>query len=1586
MRQHSGNQERTQRLLDRLVQNAAADLAVRFQTYEYGLRGARGAVIGAGGSINRERFHRYMESREVAHEFPGTRGFGYIVRVPAGRESSFLAGLRAEGLRDVKVQQLAPHKGEKFLIKYIEPEAGNRVAFGLDIASERNRREAALASLKSGRPTLTGPITLVQAKGKPNRSMLFLLPVYEGTQNRAPAQAEAAGIGWVYAPLVTDEILADFGATHADYGFALTDVTDPARSERIYASDGAADGIDESRSRSQVLPMYGRQWRLDVEAQPATIAALDLPQPLRVAASIAALGALLAVMLYVFLGANERKRRSIAQSARLAAIVESSHDAIIGTSPDGRVTEWNRAAEQMFGYKAEEAIGRSLVELVVPFERIREDGQILQRALAGEEAVAIETIRRHQNGSLLYVEISAAPIRSGSGRVVGVASTLRDIAERKESQAEIMQLNATLEHQVEERTAELQAYSALQRAILANAGYAIIASDPEGRITLFNPAAEAILGYAADEVVGIETPALFHDPIEMAERAHALQMELSRRIDPGFEVFVAKARIEPDSNEWTYITKSGERIPVLLNVSALRKSDGEVVGYLGIAVDLRERKRREAALETNERKLRGLFELSPLGIALTDESGRFVEFNEEFRTLTGYTDQELRTLDQGKITPKEYEQQERAVLRTLQSSGRYGPYEKQFVRRDGGRVPVRLNGVALRIDGRPYTWSIAEDITVQRTAEAAMVDAVAAAEAASKAKSDFLANMSHEIRTPMNAILGMLQLLQKTSLDLRQFDYVNKTETAAKTLLGILNDILDFSKIEAGRQTLESHEFELEQVLRDISVILSANVGDKDIEIVFDIDERVPQRVVGDSLRLQQVLINLVGNAIKFTHYGEVVLMVRVSARDESRVSLAFEVRDSGIGIAEDKLAAIFEGFSQAEASTTRRFGGTGLGLAISQRLVRLMGGELGVESERGRGSRFFFDIALDLPSEPSQAAAGPPERLRELRALVVDDNDSARNAILAMVQSIGWKADAARSGEEALEFVERAAGEGPPYEVIFLDWRMPGLDGWETGRRIRELIGGTQAPLIVMVTAHGREMLVERLGREQTVLDGFLMKPVTVAMLIDAVADARSGQGLPPPLPDPAPLQASRNRLAGMSLLVVEDNPTNQQVVTDLLESEGARVAVAGGGAKALQMLGGQGGKYHVVLMDIQMPDMDGYTATRRIRSNLGLNKLPIIAMTANVLPSDREACLAAGMNDHLGKPFDLDTLVERLLHWTGSAANGAPPTLPPASNDAAASPIRPATGEGARAPVQPASNDDVVAPPVPARSTPAEPATTEPKPAESGPTLSAPAESASTDSASTEFASTESEPATASAQPAPPPPAANEAASLAMLPSAEPPNDERPAPASPKPTKTAKSANGEPPVLDWQAALARFGGKRHVYADVLRGFPDGGTQIMGELATALRSKRREDAMRELHTLRGVAATVGAMRLAQLAELQEKAIAGAGEDWLRTLQLGALRGALNDAAAEVRERLGALDAEQPPPDADAAPLPRPTLQRLRDLLIASNLGALDVFHSLEAGLARHHPGEHRQMAAALAQFDFATAAELCGRLLARSE
>jgi len=1460
-RQQDQNAQLLARDSARVAEQTIESLQRRFHAHEDGLRVARDALIGAGGTaISREQFRQYTQSRDLESEFPGIRGLGFIARVPRQREAAFVAAARAEGMSGFSLHQLAPNRDERFVIKYVEPDAANSAVLGLDVASQANGREAAETALRDGQPILSGPIDLAPNGAKPQRLLVFLLPVYDGSQQPdSPATAQRTGQGWFYVSPAMDDMLSDFIRAQGDYRGVLFDISNASHPLRIASAD-AQNGVGLYGGGSREMTMYGRRWRLDVIQGPGAVAAQGLLRPLHIGIAIAAVGLLLSVLAYAFPNDHQSRRYAFAQRARMAALVESSHDAIVGAGLDGRVSEWNRAATQMFGYPAVEAMGRSLVELMVPFERLKEDHDILQRVARGEEVAVRETIRRHRDGSALYVEISASPIRNWRGRVVGAGFTLRDIAERKEAQAEILQQNVTLEQEVEERIAEIQAYTALQHAILTNAGYAIIAANPEGLITLFNPAAQAMLGYASADVVGKATPEIFLDQIELAERAHTLQAELGRRIETGFDVLTAKARSEPDVHEWTLITRSGTRVPVLLTISALHRADGELLGFLGIAADLRERKRREAALQTNERKLRSLFELSPLGIVLMDEQGRLIEFNEAFRALTGYSEEELKKLDNRALTPPEHESQEAELMRQVRRSGHYGPHEMHYLRKDGTRVPIRMNGVALRINDRPHVWSLAEDITAQRASEAVMVDAVAAAEAASKAKSEFLANMSHEIRTPMNAILGMLQLLQKTGLDARQQDYAGKTETAAKALLEILNDILDFSKIEAGRQTLEAHEFELERVLRDISVILGANIGDKDIELVFDIDKRVPPWVIGDSLRLQQVLINLVGNAIKFTEFGEVVLTVKLLQRSLEHASLEFEVRDTGIGIDADKLATIFDGFSQAEASTTRRFGGTGLGLAISQRLVRLMGSELQVESERGLGSRFFFTITLDIP-KTAGATSTAPTQLRDLRALVVDDNDCARSAIASMVVSIGWQADEAASGEAALERVRQADAAGQPYQVMFIDWRMPGIDGWETGRRIRQMHGEKEgdAPLIVMVTAHGRELLAERQMHHRPMLDGFLVKPVTVAMLIDAVADARAGQA--PKAPASAPLGAAVERIAGMRILAVDDNPTNQQLIAELLRSEGAKVMVAGGGAQAIRLLTETAKPFDVVLMDIQMPDMDGYTATRRIRTSLGLDTLPIIAMTANVLPSDREACLAAGMNDHIGKPFDLDVLIRRLLHWTGRAA--------------------------------PEAQQPNLAPPMP------------------------------------------------------------------------------------------QPEVREPAVLDWEAALSRFGGKRWAYAETLRAFPDAIQDQLRQLEDSLQQHLRDAAVRQLHTIKGIAGMVGADRLAKLAKSLEATVAKAPSDWEGMLDLPSLIEGVDEAIAASRELFTTFFIEGATGASRAEPVSRTALEELQALLATSNLRALDHFRALETALSAHHSDEHREMQGALARLDFAAAASVCQSLLA---
>ena len=578
-----------------------------------------------------------------------------------------------------------------------------------------------------------------------------------------------------------------------------------------------------------------------------------------------------------------------------------------------------------------------------------------------------------------------------------------------------------------------------------------------------------------------------------------------------------------------------------------------------------------------------------------------------------------------------------------------------------------------------------------------LMQATEAAEKASLAKSQFLANMSHEIRTPMNAVLGMLKLLQRTELSPRQLDYAIKTEGAARSLLGLLNDILDFSKVEAGKMSLDLQPMRIDELLRDLSVILAANVGQREIEVLFDVDPHLPRCVIADAMRLQQVLVNLAGNALKFTPQGEVVVQLKLVALEAEGVTLDFGVRDTGIGIAPEHQEQIFSGFTQAEASTTRRFGGTGLGLSISRRLLQLMGSELQLESRPGQGSHFFFRLHLDLPGqqpEPEQGLSRQPAHLGPLKVLVVDDHRHARELLASMCESLGWQVDMADSGDAALALVRASLASTQPYEVALIDWAMPELDGWETSRAVRKLSRGeASSPVIVMVSAHGRDMLSQRSHREQGLLDAFLVKPVTASMLYDAVADARAtgpktdfdmmhgalqavdavaaaradGGAIRTMAPS-RPRQHRAQRLAGLRLMVVEDNLNNQQVARELLEDEGATVVLAGDGQQALShlALSRQGPKVDAVLMDVQMPLMDGYTATRLIRRQLRMT-LPIIAMTANARSSDREACLDAGMTEHVGKPFDIDHLVAVLQRHCGTGAavgaqerRGTPPSGP--------------------------------------------------------------------------------------------------------------------------------------------------------------------------------------------------------------------------------------------------------------------------------------------------------------------------------------
>ena len=551
-------------------------------------------------------------------------------------------------------------------------------------------------------------------------------------------------------------------------------------------------------------------------------------------------------------------------------------------------------------------------------------------------------------------------------------------------------------------------------------------------------------------------------------------------------------------------------------------------------------------------------------------------------------------------------------------------------------------------NGKPWLVAGANlDISNEKNFEASLIAAKEQAEQATVAKSQFLSNMSHEIRTPMHAILGMLQLMHNTELTTRQLDYIDKTQTAAQSLLGLINDILDISKMEANKLSLDPQPFHFNALMRDLSVIFGSGTSDKPVEVLFDIASDVPRVMVGDAMRLKQILVNLGGNAIKFTPQGTVVLKVRVTSQSAAGTTLNFAFIDSGIGIDPQVQQHIFEGFAQAETSTTRRYGGTGLGLSICTQLVRLMGGTLQVDSALGKGSTFYFSITLPVGDERDVELIAPPHPAPTptgpLHVLLVDNCPQAREIMAAMVQSWGWTCDQANDGAEAVGLVQaRHQKAQAPYQLVLVDWQMSGMDGWETLAQVQALYPAAEAPICIMVTAHDRDMLKQRSAYEKTVpIDGYIVKPFTASMLYDEVIQIqsvrRNGQAAKAPV-------GMGQSLAGLRVLLVEDNLINQQVAQELLVSEGALVDVADNGQLALDALGKAQPMYDVVLMDVQMPVMDGFTATSKIRQELGLVYLPIIAMTANAMESDRDKCLAAGMNAHLGKPFDFQQLVTLL------------------------------------------------------------------------------------------------------------------------------------------------------------------------------------------------------------------------------------------------------------------------------------------------------------------------------------------------------
>lgn len=608
------------------------------------------------------------------------------------------------------------------------------------------------------------------------------------------------------------------------------------------------------------------------------------------------------------------------------------------------------------------------------------------------------------------------------------------------------------------------------------------------------------------------------------------------------------------------------------------------------------------------------------------------------------------TMWRDRLHPEDMPSTEALLMAAVRGEANYetefrivGPHNELRIIQAAAVLIHDTNGQPLRMVG--VNW----DITARKLAEQERLVAKEQAESANQSKSEFLANMSHEIRTPMNAVLGMAYLLEGTELSDEQRRYLKMIELSGKSLLAILNDILDFSKIEAGRMELSPTEFELGDTLNTIATIMAINAGEKDLELAIGVEADVPQKLMGDSLRLQQVLINLTGNAIKFTSQGEVGVSVGVVTQHDDTVVLRFRVHDTGIGMSAEQQERVFNAFMQADGSMTRRFGGTGLGLVISKRLVELMGGEIGVSSEPEQGSEFWFTVTLK--SVTNSTLQRYPD-LGPQRILVVDDNEMARTYLSQTIRIWGWHVDSAASGYEALEMIRKCQSIEDSYDVVLADWKMPNMDGIATMLAVKSASENGKMPVVIMVSAYGRDTLVN--DGESQKADAILMKPVTSSSLFDTLHEilVKQRYDLNQAVPEVGHSRSLHRQLKDIDVLLVEDNALNQVVARSILERAGAHVEVVDNGAKAVEVLRQQPTRYHLVLMDVQMPEMDGFTATQLIRTELNL-PLPIIAMTAGVMESEREQCIASGMNDFIAKPLNVHDMFAIITRYLPSARN---------------------------------------------------------------------------------------------------------------------------------------------------------------------------------------------------------------------------------------------------------------------------------------------------------------------------------------------
>jgi len=895
---------------------------------------------------------------------------------------------------------------------------------------------------------------------------------------------------------------------------------------------------------------------------------------------------------------------------RYQVILATTRQGFLVTNAQGQIVEANPALCALLEQPSEWLIGRPVSEVLAGgLDTSRTEFHLEKQLLRHGEPVPC----------LVYGNVMLDP----HGRSSYVVAFISDISER-----------VAAEKQMAAREAQFLAL------LEASPDPMVIAND-SGVILRVNRAAEKFFGYGRDEMLQRSVEMLMPHTSRLrhvGQRGQYVKDAVNSSMSLNQRIFA--------------LTKDGRSVPVEINLSPIETPEGMMV--VSSLRDITRRLQIEADLKKAADEQAAVFETATSGMTLIRDR-IMVRCNSRLHEILGAPQGSLVGKSTRVLYKDEATYEDMAKIYDAIWHGQSGSAEVELARADGSTFWGRLTGCAVNPEdhNQGSVWVI-DDITDDRLAKEAMQNAKELAEASAKAKSDFLSNMSHEIRTPLNAILGMAHLLKRTELSPKQADFLGKIQSAGQHLLGVINDILDFSKIEAGKISIENVPFQLEEVLATVTSLVVEKAAAKGLELVVDVPSTIPGSLVGDPLRIGQVLINYANNAVKFTEKGEISIEVAVEQESGADVLLKFTVRDTGIGLTQEQMAKLFQSFQQADTSTSRRYGGTGLGLAIAKNLAELMGGSVGVSGEPGAGSAFWFTARLQKSTEAPRPRMLRAD-LRGKRVLVVDDNLAARKVLHGLLNDMDMSVEDVESGQQALDRLAQV--QSPTFDLLVLDWQMPGMDGVELAERIRQLPLRPMPP-IVLATAYGIEEVKSQ--TEAGLFDSTLAKPVNSSTLFDcisAVMAVRTSGGPQKVAVVKNAISQQLATIAGARILLVEDNDLNQEVASELLKDAGFLVDVAENGEVAIASIGRQ--HYDLVLMDMQMPVMDGVTATRLLRQDPAWQHLPIIAMTANVMRDDIEKCLAAGMNGHVAKPIEPDDLWMALLNWikpgSGSVTSAA-------------------------------------------------------------------------------------------------------------------------------------------------------------------------------------------------------------------------------------------------------------------------------------------------------------------------------------------